>query len=98
MFRKRRKQHNTEAGMVEIKKGPLNVFQSRFAMLCTFLKKLWPENTHRWGKDHCTAGLQFNKTGTDQRAEWLQDESHDQEGVCSNPRSNGYFLKTLHVD
>ena len=26
----------------------------------------WPENTHRWGKDHCTAGLQLNKTGTDQ--------------------------------
>ena len=25
-----------------------------------------PENTHRWGKDHCTAGLQFNKNGTDQ--------------------------------
>ena len=21
---------------------------------------------HRWGKDHCTAGLQFNKTETDQ--------------------------------
>ena len=25
-----------------------------------------PENTHHWGKHHCTAGLQFNKTGTDQ--------------------------------
>ena len=25
-----------------------------------------PENTHHWEKDHCTAGLQFNKTGTDQ--------------------------------
>ena len=25
-----------------------------------------PENIHRWGKEHCTAGLQFNKTGTDQ--------------------------------
>ena len=25
-----------------------------------------PENTHRWGKHHCMAGLQFNKTGTDQ--------------------------------
>ena len=24
------------------------------------------ENTHRWGKHHCTAGLQFNKTGTDE--------------------------------
>ena len=24
------------------------------------------ENTHRWGKDNCSAGLQFNKTGTDQ--------------------------------
>ena len=24
------------------------------------------ENTHRWGKHLCTAGLQFNKTGTDQ--------------------------------
>ena len=24
------------------------------------------ENTHHWGKHHCTAGLQFNKTGTDQ--------------------------------
>ena len=24
------------------------------------------ESTHRWGKDHCTAGLQFKKTGTDQ--------------------------------
>ena len=28
--------------------------------------ELEAENTHRWGKDHCTAGLQFNKTGTDQ--------------------------------
>ena len=24
------------------------------------------ENTHRWGKHHCTAGLQFNKTENDQ--------------------------------
>ena len=22
-------------------------------------EKDWAENTHRWGKDHCTAGLQF---------------------------------------
>ena len=27
----------------------------------------YPENTHRWGKDHCTAGLQFNKTGLDRQ-------------------------------
>ena len=25
------------------------------------------ENTHHWGKDHCMVGLQFNKTGTDQK-------------------------------
>ena len=25
------------------------------------------ENTHRWGEDHCTAVLQFNKTGLDQQ-------------------------------
>ena len=24
------------------------------------------ENTHCWGKHHCMAGLQFNKTGTAQ--------------------------------
>jgi len=29
-------------------------------------RNVYPENTHRWGKHHCTAGLQFNKTGTDQ--------------------------------
>ena len=23
---------------------------------------VWPKNTHRWGKNHCTAGLQFNRT------------------------------------
>ena len=28
-----------------------------------------PENTHRWGNDHCTAGFQFNKTGLDQGRE-----------------------------
>ena len=27
------------------------------------LLRIVAENTHRWGKDHCTAGLQFNKTG-----------------------------------
>ena len=27
-----------------------------------------PVNTHHWGMYHCTAGLQFNKTGIDQKA------------------------------
>ena len=26
----------------------------------------YAENTHLWGKDHYTVGLQFNMTGTDQ--------------------------------
>ena len=30
------------------------------------ISSTYPENTYRWGKDHCTAGLQFNMTGTDQ--------------------------------
>ena len=29
-------------------------------------EKVRSENTHRWRKLHCTAGLQFNKTETDQ--------------------------------
>ena len=30
-----------------------------------------PENNHHWGKDHYTAGLQFNKTGLDQRRQYV---------------------------
>ena len=30
-----------------------------------------PENTHRWGKDHCTDGLQFNNTGLDQGRKYV---------------------------
>ena len=26
-----------------------------------------PEGTHHWGKDHCTAGLQLDKTVFDQK-------------------------------
>ena len=29
------------------------------------------ENSHRWWKDHCTAGLQFNKTGFDQKIKYV---------------------------
>ena len=35
------------------------------------LTKIWTESTHRWGKDHCTAGLQFNKTGTDHKRTYI---------------------------
>ena len=29
--------------------------------------KSWTRNTDHWGKDHCKAGLQINKTGSDQK-------------------------------
>ena len=34
---------------------------------------VFPENNHRWGKDqdHCTAGLQFKKTGFDQKRKYV---------------------------
>ena len=40
-------------------------------------QQIVPENTHRWGKDHCTAGLQFNKTGTDQWRKYYITKSID---------------------
>ena len=62
------------------------------------LTKIWTESTHRWGKDHCTAGLQFNKTGTDHKrtyififmqwTSWIQTcKTGDQ--LYSDPSPNG---------
>ena len=35
------------------------------------------ENTFQWGKDHCMAGLQFKKTGFDQKESMLSFECSD---------------------
>ena len=33
--------------------------------VCQILLNVQSENTHRWGKDHCMAGLQFYKVALD---------------------------------
>ena len=40
---------------------------AKYDLVNQILCKVWPENTCTKGKDHSTAGLQFNKIGFDQR-------------------------------
>ena len=45
----------------------INCYHVSRTSMCTYYKT-WvrSEDTHRWGNDHCTAGLQFNWIGFDQ--------------------------------
>ena len=59
--------------------------------------KSWTRNTDHWGKDHCKAGLQINKTGSDQkrkkivfRMQWSR-YGRDQSG---RPPRSRFFKKS----
>ena len=51
------------------RKGDLRFSKRKFETFLEMSTSLCKaeNNTHHWGKDHCTAALQFNKTGTQQK-------------------------------
>ena len=56
----------TMLSMLRCDQAKANIFHAIFILHHWLLKTL-AENTHQWGKDHCSAILQFSKTGFDQK-------------------------------